>query len=76
MSLEGSRKRKNFPKEEKQDLMHIAVCVLLSQLGFYEFTGRDEQGWPHFKPWDPVVIEGVRDQELVLKECIIRYFKE
>jgi hypothetical protein len=26
---------KNFTKEQKQDLMHIAVCKLLSQVGIY-----------------------------------------
>ena len=40
---------KNFSKEQKQDLMHIAVCKLLSSLGIYEFEGLDEQGWPHWK---------------------------
>ncbi len=29
-----------FSKEEKQDLMHIAVCRLLSLEGYYEFEGQ------------------------------------
>jgi hypothetical protein len=41
--------KKGFSKEEKQDLMHIAVCTLLSYDGYYEFVGRDDDGWPHFK---------------------------
>ena len=28
--------KEKFTKEQKQDLMHIAVCSLLSQSGFYE----------------------------------------
>ena len=27
---------KNFTKEEKQDLMHIAICKVLSYSGYYE----------------------------------------
>ena len=36
--------RKKFSKEQKQDLMHIAVCSLLSQSGYYEIEGVDEDG--------------------------------
>ena len=38
-----------FSKEEKQDLMHIAICKVLSFSGFYELEGVDEDGWPHWK---------------------------
>ncbi len=43
----GNMKNK-FSKEQKQDLMHIAVCTLLSQSGYYKLEGNDEDGWPHF----------------------------
>ena len=39
----------DFTKEEKQDLMHIAVCRLLAYDDYYEFIGRDGDGWPHYK---------------------------
>ena len=38
-----------FTKEQKQDLMHIAVCNLLAPSGYYELERVDEEGWPHFK---------------------------
>ena len=38
-----------FSKEEKMDLLHIAICRLLSNYGYYEFEGRDKDGWPHYK---------------------------
>lgn len=63
-----------FTKEQKQDLMHVAVCTLLSQYGYFEFTGRDGDGWPHFKALKPVDAPGLKGQELVLKECILVYF--
>ena len=65
----------NFTKEEKQDLMHIAICSLLENDGFYKFTGRDADGWPHFKALRPVNIEGVKEQGDLLKVKIIEYFK-
>ena len=41
---ELGRWKAQFTKEEKQDLMHIAVCRLLSYEGYYEFVGRDADG--------------------------------
>ncbi len=63
-----------FEKEEKQDLMHVAVCTLLSQDGYYEFVGRDEDGWPHFKQSTKIDIKGVTEQGRLLQEKIIEYF--
>jgi len=67
-------KRDKFTKEQKQDLMHIAVCTLLSQLDYYKFIGRDEDGWPHFESVMPVPVTGMKEQEEMLKACIIHYF--
>src|ERR1700749_3666237 len=41
--------RPRFTKEQKQDLMHIAVCTLLMQSGYYEIEKYDDDGWPHFR---------------------------
>jgi len=72
----GKMPRKKFSKEQKQDLMHVAVCTLLTQHGFYEFVGRDEEGWPHFNEIEPVPIKGIVEQERMLKECVINYFAD
>lgn len=64
-----------FTKEQKQDLMHIAVCSLLSQVGYYEFVLRDEAGWPHFQELKKVELASMKDQEQLLKECVVRYFE-
>lgn len=66
--------RKSFTKEQKQDLMHVAVCTLLSQEGYFQFSGRDDDGWPHFEPVRPVAASGLEQQERLIQECIIRYF--
>lgn len=64
-----------YTKEQKQDLMHIAVCTLLSTRGYFEYTGHDSDGWPHFEPIKPVEATGLKEQEMILKECIITYFE-
>ena len=65
-----------FTKEEKQDLMHIAVCRLLSYEGYYEFKGRDADGWPHWEQIRKVPARGRDEQEQILKEKVIQYFKD
>lgn len=67
--------RKKFSKEQKQDLMHIAVCTLLSLRGYYEFAGIDKDGWPHFNHLHPVEVKTIEAQEQMLRECIIEYFE-
>jgi hypothetical protein len=70
----GALPSRKFSKEQKQDLMHIAVCTLLSQKGYYKFAGRDEDGWPHYDHIKPVPAETMQAQEGLLKECVIEYF--
>ena len=71
----GAPPETKFSKEQKQDLMHIAVCTLLCQVGYYEPAGRDEEGWPHFHQLDRPEINGLKEQEQLLKECVVRYFE-
>jgi hypothetical protein len=66
---------KNFSKEEKQDLMHIGICRLLSDSGYYELEGIDEDGWPHFKLIRPLPKFDLLEQEKLLKMHIKEYFK-
>lgn len=70
----GRMPRKKFSKEQKQDLMHIAVCTLLCQEGYYEYVGRDTDNWPHFNELKHMDKTGLGEQERLLKECMIRYF--
>lgn len=67
--------QKDFTKEEKQDLIHIAVCKLLSFEGYYEFVGRDQDGWPHYHQTRPLPKHDVDDQEKLLKTCAVEYFR-
>ena len=68
--------RDQFTKEQKQDLMHIAICQLLTPSGFYELERTDDEGWPHYRQvkqmpdMDPIA------QENFLKDHVLLYFDE
>lgn len=64
-----------FTKEQKQDLIHIAICKVLSLSGYYEPEGHDEDGWPHWKNIKPLPHFDLLDQEILLKKHIIKYFE-
>ena len=68
--------RKKFSKEEKQDLMHIAVCSLLAQSGYYELEKIDEDGWPHFRQLKSMPEMSMIEQENFLKDHILLYFDQ
>jgi hypothetical protein len=63
-------------KEQKQDLMHVAVCTLLSESGFYLFDRKDEDGWPHFKQLKEVPSLSLVEQENFLKDHVLLYFEK
>jgi hypothetical protein len=69
----GQLKNK-FTKEQKQDLMHIAVCSLLTQSGYYELEGKDSDGWPHFKQLKQMPDMDTFQQENFIKDHILLYF--
>ena len=65
-----------FTKEEKQDLMHIAICKLMSYGGYYELEGVDQDGWPHWKLAKKLPFFDLMSQEALLKLYILEYFRE
>jgi hypothetical protein len=73
---ELGRWQDNFTKEEKQDLMHIAVCRLLATDDHYQFIGRDADGWPHYELKSKMPQIDLATQELLLKKKIVQYFDE
>jgi hypothetical protein len=70
----GKGKRK-FSKDQKLEVMHIAICTLLTPYGFYEFEGNDEEGWPHFKPGPKLPHLKPGQQGQLMKEAIVEYFR-
>lgn len=67
--------QEKITKEQKQDLMHVAVCYLLTPSGYYELEGVDEDGWPHFKQLKPMPDMNAFEQENFLKDHVLLYFE-
>jgi hypothetical protein len=65
---------REYSKEEKQDLMHIAVCTVLQPSGYYRLDGHDDDGWPHFSQLKPLPELMFTEQENFLKDHILLYF--
>lgn len=65
-----------FSKEQKQDLLHIATCKVLSRGGYYSLSGTDAEGWPHWKAEKPVPHLDLPQQERMLKMLIVEYFEK
>jgi len=67
--------KEKFTKEQKQDLMHIAICSLFAQSGYYELEGRDVDGWPHFRQLKSLPPFSAIEQENFMKDHILLYFE-
>lgn len=66
---------KKFSKREKEELMHIAVCRLFSDMGYYILEGLDEEGWPHWNLRKKIPSYSFMEQEYLLKSLAVEYFK-
>ena len=68
--------RRKFKKDEKLNLMHIAICRLLEPYGYYEFDYFDEEGWPHYTVLEQLPQLKAGEQSVLMKEAIVQYFLE
>ena len=67
---------RDFTKDEKVNLLHIAICKLLSHYGYYEFIGKDKDGWPHWKTNMNLPKLKPGEQTILMKEAAILYFNQ
>jgi hypothetical protein len=67
---------KKFKKDEKVNLMHIAICRLLEPYGYYDFDYFDKDGWPHYKVREELPPLKAGEQSVLMKEAIVNYFLE
>jgi hypothetical protein len=67
---------KKYKKDEKLEVMHIAICTLLEPYGFYKFMGLDEEGWPHWELNENLPHLDAKQQNKLIIEAIIDYFKK
>src|SRR5262245_57950196 len=61
----------HFTKEQKQDLMHIAICKVLSYAGYYILEGLDQDGWPHWTLVKKLPHFDLLEQEKLLKAQVL-----
>ena len=67
---------REFTKKEKLDLLHIAICKMLSPHGYFKFIERDKDGWPHWESNPNAPTLNSKEQDILLKEGIIKYFEQ
>ncbi len=67
---------REYKKDEKLNLMHIAICRLLVPYGYYEFDYVDADGWPHYTVKEQLPALRAGEQSVLMKEAIVSYFVE
>jgi hypothetical protein len=65
-----------FTKEQKQDLLHIAICKVLSLSDYYKLEGHDDDGWPHWQKVKALPHFDLIEQEQLLKMHVLEYFEK
>jgi len=63
-----------FKKDDKINLMHIAICRLLEPYGYYAFDYIDDDGWPHYTAKELLPNLKPGEQSILMKEAIVLYF--
>lgn len=67
---------REYGKDEKLNIMHIAICSLLEPFGYYEFEGLDADQWPHWKATAKLPNLKPGQQHRLMQEAIIEYFEK
>ena len=66
----------NFSKEEKQNLIHLGLCTVLSYSGYYSLSHIDSEGWPHYTADSDLVFMELEEQEDLIKQHVMNYFEQ
>jgi hypothetical protein len=69
----GNRK---YSKDQKLEVIHIAICTLLEPYGYYTFEGLDEDGYPHWKLNEKLPPLSSGQQLALMKEAVVKYFMD
>ena len=65
----------HLSKDEKLDVMHVAVCKLLEPYGYYEYKGVDDDGWPHWERTKRLPQLKPLEQDQLMKRAITQYIR-
>ncbi|AWU39885.1 hypothetical protein DM808_01770 [Blattabacterium punctulatus] len=72
----GKGKNRFLKKEDKINILHIAICRILEPFGYYVFIGRDREGWPHYLLKKNYSFLKKEEKYFLIKKAIIRYMIE
>ena len=64
---------KQYEREEKVNVLHVAVCKILTPFGYYKFDRIDKDGWPHYIELKAIKSLSEVQQELLMKEAVLKY---
>lgn len=67
---------RRFKKDEKQDLIHIGICTILSPYGYYRFSHYDSDRWPHFEVLKKLPYLNDREQKEFIRRAVVEYFEK
>jgi hypothetical protein len=65
-----------FSKDDKINLMHIAVCKIFEPYGYYRLNTKDSEGWPHYETSIPLPSLALNEQTNLMKEAVVKYFEK
>lgn len=65
-----------YKKDQKLEIMHVAICTLLEPYGFYDYQGRDEEGWHHWELKEEIPHLDAKQQNKLMTGAILDYFKK
>ncbi len=65
-----------YKKDQKLEIMHVAICTLLEPYGFYIYEGRDRDGWPHWRLNEELPFLDEKQQNKLMVDSILDYFKK
>lgn len=65
-----------YKKDEKVDIMHVAICTLLEPYNFYIYEGKDADGWPHWSLNEEIPHLDAKQQNKLMIDAVIDYFKK
>lgn len=63
-------------KDDKINALHVAICRVLEPYGYYQYDGRDKDGWPQYISLEKLPFLKAGEQSILMKEAVVRYFKE
>lgn len=67
--------QQDISKEQKQDLMHVAMCRILQPSGYYLLEGKDADGWPHYGQVKDLPVLSLPEQENFIRDHVLLYFE-